>query len=226
MSISVDLTPALTRLRGTRYFRTDKITVQLLPICRRANPKPASCGRDAWKLPSFRLERHAMMTAMKKTLRSRLLRCTVQAVAAFGITVAALSMPWRAEAQQTATAQAPARITVSIPQGDGGGMATLEVVVSAFRKPTSGNIGGVVRLKRPGGGTVEVGRFSIFPAQSFTASNSGEEQRYRFDVTRALKQLGVSAGSAEVEVALIERSNGSVPPGTELQLGNAQISMR
>ncbi len=167
-----------------------------------------------------------MMTAMKRTLKSRLLRCAVHAVAAFSITVMVLSVPWRAEAQQTATANAPARISVSIPPADSGGMATLEVVVSAFRKPASGNIGGVVRLKRPGGGAVEVGRFSIVPAKSFTASNSGEEQRYRFDVTRALKQLGVTAGSAEVEVALIDRSNGPVPAGTELQLGNVQISMR
>ncbi len=37
-SVSIDLTPALARLRGTRYVRTDTLTVQLLPICRRANP--------------------------------------------------------------------------------------------------------------------------------------------------------------------------------------------
>jgi tyrosinase len=35
--VSVDLTPALTRIRGTRGFRTDKIVVQLLPICRYGN---------------------------------------------------------------------------------------------------------------------------------------------------------------------------------------------
>jgi hypothetical protein len=158
-------------------------------------------------------------------IRSRLFRLALQAVAALSITVVALSMPWRAEAQQTATARAPARISVTLPPADGSGMATLEIVVSAFRKPASGNIGGVVRLKHSGG-AIEVGRFTIFPAQSFTASNSGEEQRYRFDVTRALKQLGVTAGAAEVEVALIERSNGPVPPGTELQLGQVQISRR
>jgi hypothetical protein len=167
-----------------------------------------------------------MITIAKQALKSRLLRCTFNTAAAFGITFVVLSMAWKAEAQQTATAHAPARIHVSIPQTDSRGMATLEVVVSAFRKPASGNIGGVVRLKKSGGGAVEVGRFTILPAQSFTASNSGEEQRYRFDVTSALKQLGVTAGSAEVEVALIERSSGSVPPGTELQLGHAQISMR
>jgi len=168
-----------------------------------------------------------MMTWMKQTLKSRLLRCTISTIAAFSITVVALSMPWRAEAQQTATASAPARIAVFVPRADSNGMATLEVVVSAYRKPASGNIGGVVRLKRPGGSAIEVGRFTIFPAQSFTASTSGEEQRYRFDVTRALQQLDVTAGAAEVEVALFDRSNnGPVPAGTELQLGQVQISMR
>jgi hypothetical protein len=167
-----------------------------------------------------------MKTAAIRLMKSRLLRLTLQAMAAISITAAALSMPWRAEAQQTATASAPARISVMLPPADGSGMATLELVVSAFRKPASGNIGGVVRLKRPGGGSIEVGRFSVLPAKSFTASNSGEEQRYRFDVTQALKQLGVTAGSAEIEVALIERSHGSVPPGTELQLGQVQISRR
>jgi hypothetical protein len=159
-------------------------------------------------------------------MKSRLLRLAIQAVAALSITVVAFSMPWRAEAQQTATARAPARVSVSLPPADGNGMATLEIVVSAFRKPAAGNIGGVVRLKSAGGGAIEVGRFTIFPAQSFTASNSGEEQRYRFDVTGALKRLGATTSSAEVEVALIERSNGAVPPGTELQLGQVQISRR
>jgi tyrosinase len=37
-SLSIDLTPALARLRGTKYVRTDTLTVQLLPICRHANP--------------------------------------------------------------------------------------------------------------------------------------------------------------------------------------------
>ena len=36
-SLAIDLTPALSRLRGTKHFRTDKITVQLMPVCRYAN---------------------------------------------------------------------------------------------------------------------------------------------------------------------------------------------
>jgi tyrosinase len=37
-SISLDLTPALTRIRTTKQFRTDKIVVQIMPHCRYANP--------------------------------------------------------------------------------------------------------------------------------------------------------------------------------------------
>lgn len=36
-SLSIDLTPALARLQGTRYLRSDTINIQLLPICRHAN---------------------------------------------------------------------------------------------------------------------------------------------------------------------------------------------
>jgi tyrosinase len=36
-SVCVDLTPALARIRGSRQFRTDKIVVQLMPICRYGN---------------------------------------------------------------------------------------------------------------------------------------------------------------------------------------------
>lgn len=167
-----------------------------------------------------------MKTATIDLLRSRLMRRALQALTAICVMVLALAMALRAEAQQTATASTPARVSVTVPQAQGSGPATLELVVSAFRKPGGGNIGGVVRLNRSGGGAVEVGRFSIFPAQSFTATTSGEEQRYRFDVTGALQQLNLSVGPAEVEVTLIDRSNGPVPPGTELQLGNAQIARR
>ena len=167
-----------------------------------------------------------MRTTTIGLLRSSLIRRALQALMAIGVIVLALAMVLRAEAQQTATANAPARVSVSVPQAQGGGAATLEIVVSAFRKAGDGNIGGVVRLKRSGGGAVEVGRFTIFPAQSFTATTSGEEQRYRFDITDALKQLNLSAGAAEVEVTLIDRSNGTVPQGTELQLANAQIARR
>ena len=167
-----------------------------------------------------------MRTLLIDALRSRLMRKALQGLTGVCVLVLALAMALRAEAQQTATASAPARVSVNVPQAQDGGPATLEIVVSAFRRPGGGNIGGVVRLKRSGGGAVEVGRFTIFPAQSFTATTSGEEQRYRFDITSALKQLNLVAGAAEVEVTLVDRSSGAVPAGTELQLGHAQIARR
>lgn len=37
-SVCIDLAPALSRLQGTRYVRNDRLVVQLMPICRYANP--------------------------------------------------------------------------------------------------------------------------------------------------------------------------------------------
>ncbi len=124
--------------------------------------------------------------------------------------------------EASATAAAPARLSVKVPQANGTVM--LELVVKSFRKPATGNIGGVVRLKRPGGKAVEIGRFSLFPAESF--ASAGEEQRFQFNVGSALKQLDLAGGQAEVEVALIDRSNGKVAADAALTVGNVQIVTR
>jgi tyrosinase len=39
---SIDLTQALSRLRGTRAFQSDRITLQLMPICPRADPRTST----------------------------------------------------------------------------------------------------------------------------------------------------------------------------------------
>ena len=125
-------------------------------------------------------------------------------------------------AQETsANVGASARVSVRVPQANG--VVMLELVVKSFRKPANGNIGGVVRLKR-GGKTIEVGRFSLFPGVSF--ASAGEEQRFQFNVGSALKQLDLSGGQAEVEVALIDRSNGKVSSDAALTIGNVQIVTR
>jgi hypothetical protein len=136
-----------------------------------------------------------------------------------------LSPSWRAIAQGlNATAEQPARIPVAVPQGAG---PTLLVSVKAFRKPTNGHIGGIVRLKRPGVGSgIVVGRFSVMPAESFTAASSADEKRYQFDVTSAVSELRLSGADAEVEVALFDRSGGPTPIGAELTVGTARITTR
>jgi hypothetical protein len=124
------------------------------------------------------------------------------------------------------SAGSPARMTVRVPQLSNSGTAMLELSIKAVRDPGSGNLGGVVRIKRAGGNAVEVGRFSIFPAGSFTAANADEERRFQFNATSAIRQLGLSGGQAEVEVALTDRSSGVAPAGAALTLGSVQILLR
>jgi hypothetical protein len=151
--------------------------------------------------------------------------------------VCSMAALWSAQAQQQriATSKAPARISVVAPQATGGQVVTLDLVITGFKKPENGNIGGVVALKRPADAkndarTVEVGRFSIFPPESFTATSAEQGKRFQFNVTAAWKELGLSGAAApaevEVEVALVDRSNGNVAAGAKLTVGEAQIAAR
>jgi hypothetical protein len=112
---------------------------------------------------------------------------------------------------QPAFAQ-PARSSVAIPAIAGARVVMLDVSITASG---AGNVGGVVRLRRPGGSAVEVGRFSVF---------GGAEQSYQFNVAGALQQLGLSGGSAEIEVEPIDRSGGTAK--AKLAIGRAEIVTR
>jgi hypothetical protein len=118
-----------------------------------------------------------------------------------------------AKAGGTATASSPARISVQIPPlAKNASVVMLELSVTVARKPASGQLGAVVRLRRPGGQMAEVGRMSIV---------SGEES-YQFNVG----SMPAGGGSAEVEVALIDRGGGSVPSDAELTIGRVEIVTR
>jgi hypothetical protein len=118
-----------------------------------------------------------------------------------------------ATAGGTATAAAPARITVPVPAAaKSSNVVMLELSVSALRK--SGHLGGVVSIKSATGASTEVGRFSV----------AGDQQSYQFNVTRALGRE--PTGTAEVEVALIERSGGTAPANAALSIGRAEIVAR
>jgi hypothetical protein len=147
-------------------------------------------------------------------------------VLTLALLASSMSPSWRAIAQgRSATAEQPARIPVAVPPA--ADVKALVISVKAFRKPAAGNIGGIVRLKRLGDArSVEVGRFSIFPSESFAAASPGDEKRYRFEIAEALKQLDMAGGQAEVEVALFDRSGGQTPAGAELTVGSAQIVAR
>jgi hypothetical protein len=138
-----------------------------------------------------------------------------------------MSTSWRAIAQGlSATAEGPARISVTVPQRTSGAVL-LDLSIRSFRKPATGNVGGLVRIKRPGAEpAVEVGRFSIFPAESFNAAHGGQERRFQFNISDALKRLELSGAAAEVEVVLFDRSGGQTPAGAELTIGSAKIVAR
>ena len=63
------------------------------------------------------------------------------------------------------------------PAAKSAGVVMLELSIAVTRKPASGHLGAVVRLRPPGGSAVEVGRISIV----------GGEQSYQFNVARALR---------------------------------------
>ena len=117
-----------------------------------------------------------------------------------------------ATAGGTATAEVPARVSVTIPAvAKSAGVVMLELSVKVSRKPASGNLGAVVRLKRPGGGMTELGRISIV----------GSGQSYQFNVGSL-----PAGGSADVEVALIDRGGGPAPAGAELSIGRVEFVTR
>jgi hypothetical protein len=149
------------------------------------------------------------------------------AVLVGALLAASMSTSWRAIAQGlSATAEGPARVSVALPQRTSGAVL-LDLSIRSFRKPASGNVGGLVRIKRPGAEpAIEVGRFSIFPAESFNAAHGGQERRFQFNISEALQRLELSGAAAEVEVVLFDRSGGQAPAGAELTIGTAKIVAR
>jgi hypothetical protein len=120
-----------------------------------------------------------------------------------------------ASAGGTATADAPARMSVEVPAAaKNSNIVMLELSIAVTRKASPGQLGAVVRLRTSGGGATEVGRVSM----------AGGQQSFQFNVSHALGQA--AGGSAEVEVALIDRAGGPAPSGAALSIGRARIVTR
>ena len=120
-----------------------------------------------------------------------------------------------ATAGGTATADQPARMAVQVPaSAKTSSVVMLEMSIAVTRKASAGHLGAVVRMRPPGGSAVEVGRVSI----------PGGGQSFQFNVSHALGQG--AAGSAEIEVSVIDRAGGAPPSGAALSIGRAQIVTR
>lgn len=136
----------------------------------------------------------------------RVMFCTLPL---FGLALWVVALGSLANAGGTATAETPARVAVQVP-AKSAGVVMLEIGIAVVRKPASGQLGAVVRLRRPGGGSVELGRVSLV----------GGEQSYQFNVGT------LSGTSADVEIALIDRGGGPAPSGAEISISRAQIITR
>ncbi len=124
-----------------------------------------------------------------------------------------------ATAGGTATADQPARMAVHVPSSaKNANVVMLEMSIAVTRKAQEGHLGAVVQIRSSGGSAVEVGRVSI----------PGGSQSFQFNVSHALSQGTASgaAGSAEVEVSVIDRGGGAPPSGAVLSIGRAQIVTR
>jgi len=142
---------------------------------------------------------------------NRVLLCTLPLLVLM-LWIAALSSI--ATAGGTATAAAPARMSVQIPAAaKTAGVVMLEMSIVVKGKPPAGHLGAIVRVRPPGGSAVEVGRVSL----------GGKESSYQFNVPRTLQ---ASSGSAEIEVSVIDRAGGPPPSGAALTIGRAQIVTR
>jgi hypothetical protein len=120
-----------------------------------------------------------------------------------------------ATAGGTATAASPARIPVPVPPAARtANIVMLELSVSVLRKGGTAHLGAVVSIRSATGASTEVGRFSVV----------SDQQSYQFNISRALGRE--ASGSAEVEVALIDRGGGAVPSGAALSIGRAEIVVR
>jgi len=120
-----------------------------------------------------------------------------------------------ATAGGTATADSPARMSVQVPPAaKSAPVVMLEMNIAVTRKASAKHLGAVVRVRPPGGSAIEVGRVSL----------GGKDGSYQFNVARALGQA--SAGSAEIEVEVIDRDGGEPPSGAALTIGRAQFVTR
>jgi hypothetical protein len=141
----------------------------------------------------------------------RATRCAIRAVVA----VAALSTTEMTIAEENdvrARVNAPARVTIaSAREPSQNDARRLVVTVTGFRPATSGTVEGVVLIPC-GTEEREIGRFGIFPQQSFAAGNNVKPQRFGFALPDGCKPSQVTVR--------VEPSAGD-GSGAELVIGGA-----
>jgi len=96
---------------------------------------------------------------------------------------------------------APVRATVQVPLPNAATL-TLEVGIRLAALPAGGHPGAVVRLLGSAGAAMEVGRLTLMP------SAASGPQRFQFNISDAVRRLGLAGRTAEVEIEPIDRAGG------------------
>jgi hypothetical protein len=99
----------------------------------------------------------------------------------------------------------------------------LDLWVSAFRPPQRGAVEAAVTLGTAGGDETEIGRFTIFPGEPFTAKNGETGRSYRFNVTTALAKLAAGDGPLLVRVRLLPIDPAISSADAEMTIGRAEF---
>lgn len=146
---------------------------------------------------------------------------------ALGIAVLAVPIFTRGngddESAMVATLDKPA--VAKVPMPPGAKPVFVDVRVSAYVPSRAGPVDALVTLSSSSSPEREVGRFSIFPADRFTARASSEERTFRLDASKALKATKVD-GPVKVTVRLVPADPERPPADAKLTISNVQLTAR
>jgi len=121
-----------------------------------------------------------------------------------------------------ATAEKAAIVSVAMPPRTSA-PTYLDVRISAFRLPERGAVEAVVTLGAASGDAIEIGRFTVFPGEPFTAKDGEPGRTYRFNVTAALAKLPAGERPLLVRVRLLPIDPAISPAGAEMTIGGAEF---
>ena len=89
----------------------------------------------------------------------------------------------------------PLTFRVGLPAARGAAKSILRVAVSAYEPAARSGTAFVVTMRgTEGGQTARVGNFAMFPATAFVAQAPNERRIFQFDLTRPLRELGLTQG--------------------------------
>jgi hypothetical protein len=117
--------------------------------------------------------------------------------------------------------------TLTIPRPSDPASVFLDLWVNAYTPPTRGAVEAVVSVgpadrRAP----VEVGRFSVFPSEPFTASEGRKQRAYRFNAGAALEALKAGDDALTVHIEMISLIDKVSAAGAKLTISKVAFSSR